>query len=363
MKNMRAITTILFIVAGCTPNTDPELQQATGCETELQSVRYAPVVAELGDFTDAQRLPGEIVIAEDQSVSIHLPDDAMLLSVDVRLGDYVRSGDILARAKSNEWFSLRSERTRVDARISLIKSELERLKRLLSREMSTGFEVMAKETELLEAEAEKAAVDDRWKRFGGGENSNGEYLIRAPQSGFIVEKNAVSGTEWNAEQDTPLIRIATLDEVRMEMQVYETHIRHIHLNMPVRVRLVSYPGEFFDGKIVRIPPVMDPEANVLRVSVALDNASGKLKPGMFGTGEYNLTYPNAVSVPESAIVFEDGAYHVVVMNEACAPQIRQVTLMPAAHPMPYILDGLEPGDKVASSAALRLFHAILKEQP
>ena len=56
---------------------------------------------------------------------------------------------------------------------------------------------------------------------------------------------------------------------------------HFESLMRVRIRLASYPGKTFTGKISRLSPIIDPHKRTLRLWAEVPNRKGKLKPNLF----------------------------------------------------------------------------------
>src|SRR5437763_10659254 len=50
-------------------------------------------------------------------------------------------------------------------------------------------------------------------------------------------------------------------------------------------KVLSYPGEQFNGKIVRVGNEIERESRTLEARIEVDNGEGRLKPGMFADVE------------------------------------------------------------------------------
>src|SRR6185437_6569260 len=107
--------------------------------------------------------------------------------------------------------------------------------------------------------------------------------IKAPISGFIVQKNITNNMVIRADNSNVVFAISDLKNVWVWANVYESNINNIHLGDAVNVTTLSYPGRVFNGKVDKIMNVLDPTSKVMKVRVALPNADYALKPQMYAT--------------------------------------------------------------------------------
>lgn len=111
----------------------------------------------------------------------------------------------------------------------------------------------------------------------GGEPET--VTLYSPATGTIMKKNVVAGQ--SVEEGTTIYSIADLSTLWVQVQVIESDISAIHSGMPVEVTSVAWPGEIFYGTVDFFYPEVDASSRSLKVRVAVDNANGKLRPGMY----------------------------------------------------------------------------------
>jgi Cu(I)/Ag(I) efflux system membrane fusion protein len=105
--------------------------------------------------------------------------------------------------------------------------------------------------------------------------------VLSPISGVVVRKNIVEGQYVN-EGDS-LFEVADLGRLWVQAQVFESQIGAIEVGQAVEATVEAYPGETFAGTVAFIDPALDPATRTVNVRYDLDNARGRLKPGMFAT--------------------------------------------------------------------------------
>ncbi len=103
--------------------------------------------------------------------------------------------------------------------------------------------------------------------------------IYAPRGGIVTEKHAVEG--MYVKTGTRIYTIADLSQVWVMLDAYESDLPWLRYAQRVQFEAEAYPGEIFNGRISFIDPVMDTGTRTVKIRVNADNASGKLKPGMF----------------------------------------------------------------------------------
>jgi len=104
-------------------------------------------------------------------------------------------------------------------------------------------------------------------------------VIRAPQSGFVVEKKIVAGA--SVEPKMTLLEIADLSSVWVEAEVYESDIAFLQPGQKVEATVEAYPNHTFTGEVASIYPRVEAATRTNRIRVRLENPNNELRPGMY----------------------------------------------------------------------------------
>ncbi len=173
--------------------------------------------------------------------------------------------------------------------------------------------------------------------------------LRAPVSGFVIEKNVLQGQRIMAGE--ALYKVADLSTVWVEGEVFEQDLPSMRLGQRVVAELQALPGQEFSGRITYIYPTLDPDTRTVRVRVELPNPQFRFKPGMYAT--LRLTSEGragTLSVPRSAVL-STGERNLVFVRRADAMlEPRLVVLGMSTDDRVEILGGLAAGDTVVASA-------------
>lgn len=169
----------------------------------------------------------------------------------------------------------------------------------------------------------------------------------APASGWVLEKMAVAGMRAMAGER--LYRIASLDPVWVEAEVYEDDLPWLSLGQTATVTLPHVPGGSFSGTVTFLHPVLDPVTRTRRARVELANPELALLPDMVADVTLRSDQGEALQVPQEAVIFT-GPRRIVFVDEGedrLAP--REVKLGRKGTSTYEVLSGLSAGDQVVAS--------------
>ncbi|CAN5807518.1 hypothetical protein BH11GEM2_BH11GEM2_27880 [soil metagenome] len=174
-------------------------------------------------------------------------------------------------------------------------------------------------------------------------------VLRSPVSGFVVEKNVLSGQKTMAGE--ALYKIADLSAVWLEGEVFERDLARVRVGASVTMDFESLPNEHPVGRIAYIYPTLNAETRTARVRVVLANSGMRFKPGMYAT-LHIASAPSAetVTVPRGAVLATGGRSLVFVRSKTGSLEPRPVTLGASTEDRTQILTGLTAGEVVVASA-------------
>lgn len=168
----------------------------------------------------------------------------------------------------------------------------------------------------------------------------------SPASGVVLEKDVVEGSAVEAGQR--LYRIAPLDPVWVEAQVYERDLPAVQLGQAAHVSVASLPGEDFEGKVTFVSPILQSATRTATVRVELKNPGLRLKPEMFADVLLERDAGVRLQVPSAAVLYT-GPRRIVFVDEGegrLAP--RDVVLGAHAGNRDEVVSGLREGERVVT---------------
>ncbi len=263
-------------------------------------------------------------------------------------GETVRRGQRLARVYSPELVV--AQETLIHARhIQASATEAE---------SNTRGRAAAATVSAAMAELRLFGISDRQIEDLVGDGEADEYVhIYAPADGTVLRRMVSEGDY--VSQGTPIVALADLDDVWVQLELYERDLSHVSVGAPVHMRVRG--GGEFEGEVAFIDPVLDPLRRIARARVVVPNPDGALRPDSFVEATIGATVLDGdrppVSVPSSAVLWTGQRSLVYVYDATVSPAVYMpidVTLGERIGDRTVIEAGVFPGENVVSNGAFRL---------
>ncbi|MBI5344698.1 MAG: efflux RND transporter periplasmic adaptor subunit [Deltaproteobacteria bacterium] len=182
--------------------------------------------------------------------------------------------------------------------------------------------------------------------------------IRAPAIGSITDKMIVQGQKIEAGE--PLFKIIDHSEVWVYGEIYEYELPYIKFGQEARLSPSYAPYEVYTGRIehiyshlggIRYVPESGTEIRTAKVRFELPNKEHKLKLGMYLNVEISAGMAkNDIAVPDSALI-DTGTRQMVIIDKRDGTfEPREVRTGAKADDFYVILQGVEAGEWVVTSA-------------
>lgn len=308
-------------------------------------------------LVNAITLTGQVDYNQDNEVKIFPLISGNVHDVKVALGDYVKQGQVLGTITSSEMAGYSKDLSSAETNVAVTKKNLEATQEMAKSGLSSQLDVLAAQTAYDQAQSELNR-SNRVITVNGG-STDGEYIIKAPISGFIVDKSITNNMTIRSDNATDLFTISDLKNVWVWANVYESDIDKVHMGDAVDITTLSYPGKVFKGAVDKIMNVLDPTNKVMKIRVVLPNEDYALKPQMFAsvtvTSKVNS---NAICIASSAVIFDNSQNYVLLYNNDSDVQIKPIQIINAIGDRTYISSGVEPGDRLIASQALLIYGAL-----
>lgn len=172
--------------------------------------------------------------------------------------------------------------------------------------------------------------------------------LYSPAGGTVVEKNVVDGQAVMAGQT--LYTIADLRSVSVDAELRESDVANVRIGSGADIELNAYPGRTFKGRITYFYPTVQEEARTVKARIDVANTGGILRPGMYATVLIQTPQRSALTVPRSAVI-NTGERSVVFVDMGGGRLMpHDVILGRVAGDYVEVISGLEPGQRVVTSA-------------
>lgn len=174
-----------------------------------------------------------------------------------------------------------------------------------------------------------------------------DVAFPSPASGVVLDKMIVEGDA--VEPGMRLFRIAALDRIWVEAELYEADLRHVARGQLATVELSYLPGRTFTGKVAFIYPYLDPATRTGRVRVELPNRGLELKPDMYATVALAIPLGERVQVPIDAVIYTGPRRLVFVDIGGGKLEPRAITIGAQTDDLVEVVSGLAGGERVVTA--------------
>ena len=294
-------------------------------------------VAASDTVVDAIAATGEVEAV--QSIELRPEVEGRLVDILVHEGTEVDKGTPLFRIDDAE---LKAQIERATAERDLARQALDRTRNLLAQNASSAADLERAQATARSSEAEVQLLSVRLERS----------TVRAPFAGVVGERLVSLGDYVTTS--TPLVTLQSVNPQRAAFTVPERHARALKKGQRVSFRVAALPGESFTGTVDFIDPVVQLPARTILVKALVPNGRRTLQPGMFIEARLATEVrPNAVVVPEDAILPLSGANFVWVVRDGKAIR-RQVGLGVRSPGFVEVTSGVDAGEQVVVAGQERL---------
>lgn len=319
--------------------------------------------AATGDIGAQLTVVGNLI--GEQTVDVVPRTGGRLVSVNVKLGDPVRRGQLLAKIEDFEIIeqvkqaqaSMEVAKATIrqrEADLKVAELNFDRSKNLYGRQLLAKQALDDAESRYLAAQAQldlaRAQSSQTAARLDELQINLGNTRITSPVDGFVGRRNADPGA-W-VSQNAPVVSVVEIARLRMQAAVVEKDLRFVGVGDPATVEVDAYPGDKFKGRVARVSPVLDPATRTATMEVEIPNTDNRLRPGMYARVELTIEeHKGVVVVPKLAVVDFEGRRGVWQSGGDNKAQFLPVTLGIEAGDRVEITSGLKAGDRFVTEGA------------
>jgi cobalt-zinc-cadmium efflux system membrane fusion protein len=287
-----------------------------------------------------------------------------------KVGDEVKKGETLFTIESPDLVQASSTLIAAAGVLELTGRNLERLKMLYSTRAISQKDLEQATSDNQTAQGAYRAARDAVRIFGKTEaeidrmvaerHVDPILVVANPISGRITARNASPGLFVQPGNPPAPFTVADISTMWMLANVAESDSPAFRIGQEVKVTVMAYPDRVFTGKISTIGSTVDPNTRRVLVRSDIDDPKHELRAGMFANFVIRTGDPvRSVAVPLDGVVRDgDGTMTVWVTADRRRFTHRMVKIGLQRDGYNQILEGLQPGELVATEGALYLSNAV-----
>lgn len=312
------------------------LSALTACsgseESSQRGARTVPVVvytARLESIADKVEALG--TAAADESIDITPKTAATVEAIRFEDGQSVNKGDVIALLDADEE---KAQLTAARAQLAEHLREIERLKRLISKQAAARRDLDARITQ---AAITRSSISEIEARIA-------DLTLRAPFAGRLGIRKVSLG-----ELVQPGRIITTLDAVdpiRLDFPVPATQLARLQTGMQLQAIADALPGVTFPGEITALDGRIDPLTRSIIVRARIANPEGKIRLGMLMHVALLEHERRALVVPEESVTQRQQAHYLTIVGTDGRAEVRKVSIGTRYPGTVEILAGLNEGEAV-----------------
>ncbi|WJJ96272.1 efflux RND transporter periplasmic adaptor subunit [Algibacter luteus] len=178
------------------------------------------------------------------------------------------------------------------------------------------------------------------------------FPVYATVSGTVTEKLVEQGDY--IKQGQPLLKIANLNTVWANFDVYENQIDFFKKGQEVLVTTNAYANKEFKGKVDFIEPILNTKTRTVTLRVVLNNKNDVFKPGMFVTANIervSRSNDEVLTIPASAVLWtgERSVVYLKTNPDQTVFEMREVVLGNQIGNEYEVLEGLFVGNEIVTN--------------
>jgi len=376
------ICTRVFLPAGSSETTSDAPSPAAGyaqsdhadeavdlSEKQSASIKVGPV--EKRDFEVFKTSVGTIDFNENMLVQVFSQYPGKILKAFYNVGDDVKKGDVLFTIDSPDLLQAESTLLAAAGVLELQKKVLARASGLLKQGGSAQKDVDQATSDQQTAEGNFKAARDAVRIFGktdaeidqilASRRIDSTLIVTSPISGRVVARNAAPGFLTQPGSAPAPFSIADISTLWMIANVIETDAPAYRVGQPVDVTVPAYPDKVFKGHVTALGSMIDPNTRRQLVRSEVEDPDHLLRSGMYASFVIRVGAPvSSAAVPADGVVREgDGTMTVWVTKDSRHFTKRTVSTGLRENGWVQILDGLQPGERVATEGAVFLSNKLL----
>jgi RND family efflux transporter MFP subunit len=235
------------------------------------------------------------------------------------IGSSVKKGDLLADIDTPE-VDQQLDQARADLNTSKANVQLSEITAARYSELlkTDGVSKQEVDNALGDLAAKRAMVQSSEANVRRLEDLESFKRIYAPFGGVLTQRNVDIGMLINAGNggtSQQLFYLAQTDPIRVYVNVPEAYAPSIHAGLGAYLELTQYPGQKFQGKVVRTANAIDLSTRTLLTEVDVPNASGQLLPGGYAQVHLGVKVKGQrLQVPGNALLFRSEGLRAVVVD-------------------------------------------------
>jgi cobalt-zinc-cadmium efflux system membrane fusion protein len=342
-------------------------------EKQRETVKVEAVMERA--FPVEKQSVGSIDFNENLTLQVFTPYQGRIIRLFAEVGDDVKKGQTLFTIDSPDLLQAESTLIAAAGVLELTSRNLARLKELYQSRAVSQKDLDQAVSDQQTAEGNLRAGRDAVRIFGKVDAdidgiiarrlADPTLIVPSPIDGRITARNAAPGLFVQPGGAPAPFSVANVSTMWMLANVAESDSPALHVGQEVTVNVAAFPDKVFEGRISTVGSTVDPNTRRVLVRSEIADPRHELRSGMFATFVIRTGDPiRSPGVPLDGVVREgDGTMTVWATTDRRRFTKRTVKIGLERDGYRQILEGLRPGDLVATDGAIFLSNTLATARP
>lgn len=258
-----------------------------------------------------------------------------IISINVKEGDYVKTGQLLARLNSDV----------IQSNINQLKTQLALSETIYKKQTELWNKQIGSERQYLEAKTNYESLQEQLKTL------NAQYemtVITSPINGYVEKINQKEGEFVSPGMQ--FMQLVNLDELYINSKISEAYLPVIKKGEIVEISFSAFPEIVLQEPVYRIGNVINSSNRTFLVQVKVRNKSGLLKPNLLANIRINDYNSDSNIIVPTILIKQDMTGSFVYVAEQkdgqWVAQKKYITVGHSYRDKSEIISGLQPNEKL-----------------
>lgn len=324
----------------------------------------------LKDWTNEQAIPSVSVVVPDGQgagsvlalpgrfeayvrAPIYARVSGYLKSWKVDIGGKVKAGQLLGEIETpdidQQLLQAKADLASAQANLELATTTANRWQAMLSSDAVSRQEVDDRTGDLAAKKAMVKAAQANVDRLIATKNF---ARVVAPFDGTVTARETDTGALINAGGGTgpALFEVSDTRKLRLYVNVPQSYAANIKNGTQADLTVPEHPDKTYTAKIESSSKAIDVASGTTLVQLLVDNLEGELLPGGYASVSFHQpSKADALSIPASAVIFNQSGVRVAVIGTDGKVQLKTVTIQRDLGKVLELGSGVNANDRIIES--------------
>ncbi len=297
----------------------PESVVASLTEDQIEAVGIQIGHIEFKELTATLKVNGSLRVPNNNKANATSLYGGVIKSINVRLGDHVNQGQIIATISNPQFITLQEEYLSTATKITFAEQEVTRQKELNVGNAGALKNLQSASADLGALRTRHASLEQQLKLMG----VNPDKLTNVTLVSSVSVLSPISGTVSNViakigsyvDVSAPVAEIVDNDQVHLDLNVFEKDLPMLKEGQVIHFRITNNSGQDYAAKIYSIGASFENESKSIPVHAVIAGDKKGLIDGMSITAIVSLTDITKPAVPNEALVSSMGKDYIFIVTD------------------------------------------------